>query len=258
MDYVWQYLYEPSFFRKGGLFNELEYSIRSVKKNAPPGRYFVVGDKPPVSHEDVIHIPVAPTLEGRDIAQKNCRDKFTKMSAMAYSDEIGDTFVLLCDDNFIMQPVTVEDLKINWARAEIKSIDEYIRSEIRTGTTSYKRTWRSSYESVKLLRDMKGLKTYDWETHTPRFLVKEKLKYVVSTFDFVDDPKHVTAVYDGLYAENTQIITSEIQSDLWAHQPKMDLRALLDVPYLNIGDDIIVPEFIQIMEEKFGVYEEKK
>ena len=252
MDYVWQFLFEPSYYRKSGLFNELEYSIRSVKKNAPPGRYFVVGDKPRVSHEDVIHIPVEPCLLGNSVIERHCSDTHNKMKTMAYSEEIGDEFVLMCDDNFIMQPTTVEDLKINWAKAEVKSIDMYLKSPFRTGTLTYRKTWRASYETIKVMRDIKGEKTYDWETHTPRYIVKAKLKHIIDTINFSGSSLQVLGMYDGFYADNTQIITPEVQSDLWTYTPGMDMEALLDKQYLNISDGAITPKFINIMEEKFG------
>lgn len=252
MDFVWQYVYGPSAWRKIGLFNELEYSIRSVKKYGPEGRYFVVGDKPDISHEDVIHIPGPPRVVGHPSKQKQHIDKLRKMTEMANNPLIGDEFVLMYDDIFLLKPTTAEDLKINWARAEVNIIDEYLKSPIRMGDASYKKIWRATYEYIWMIRYSDGKKTYDWETHTPRYLEKEKLKDLLGRFDFETNPKIVTALYDGFHETNTQIINSDIQADLWTHKPGMDFGPEFEKQYMNIYDDVIVPEFIGKMEEKFG------
>jgi len=254
MDFVWQYIYEPSAWRKMGIFNELEYSIRSVLHNVKDARIIVVGDKPPVSM-DVIHIPGPPQVKQSPSCslEKSCTiDKLNKMIAMANSDEVGDEFVLMYDDMFIMQPTTVEDLKINWVKSEITNIEEYLKSPVRTGDTSYKRVWLSTYEFIKMIRDSEGKKTYDWEAHTPRYFVKEKLKDILNKFDLISNRKLAPAIYDCYYAENSQIITTDVQSDLWTHKPGMDFDELLSKQYLNIYDNVIVPEFIEKMKSMFG------
>ena len=248
------YVFKDSASRKIGIFDELEYSMRSVEKNyIGEKRLFVVGDEPHIPHEGVIHIKGYPQYTAHTKKGHNVTiDQYFKQKAMVESDQIGDEFVIMYDDIYLLKPTTREDLMINWARMEIDSIDDYIRNPIRTGTTSYLELWRNTYEGVKMIREFKGLKTYDWETHTPRFFNKEKFAEVLAKGDFVDNPKLVPAVYDGLYAENTKIITADIQSDLWSHKPGMDFDLEFSRHYMNIYDDIIVPEFIKRMEERFG------
>ena len=248
MDFVWQYVYEPSFFRKAGIFNEIEYSIKSVRKNFPDCRCFVVGDDPGF---DTIHIPSPPQVKGPQSTQPQHVDKLQKMSIMANHPDINEEFVLMYDDIYLMKPTTVDDLKINWARAEVGSIAEYLKSGIRTGDRSYRNVWRDTYEYIKMVRYENGEKTYDWETHTPRYLEKTKLKGVIKKIDPLN-PVIVTALYDGYYAHNTKIIDETVQTDIWSHTPGMDFEKLLDVQYLNIYDNVIVPEFIEQMKKMFG------
>ncbi|MCP3893411.1 MAG: hypothetical protein GY706_02085 [Bacteroides sp.] len=156
------------------------------------------------------------------------------------------------DDIFILQNTTVEDLKINWARCEVTNIDEYLQSKMRTGTTGYKASWKTTYEFIYMLRSGMGKKTYDWETHTPRFFNKSNLKDMLDRYDFSTLQMMPQAIYDGFHADNTQIITSEIQSDMWSHKPFMDFGKEFAKNYMNIYDNVIVPEFIEHMKEKFG------
>jgi len=253
MDFVWQYIYGDSAWRRIGLFNELEYSIRSVKKNFQGDyRLFVVGDEPPISHKDVIHIKGYPRVDRHPSQQRQTVDQFFKKKAMVESDLIGENFVMMYDDMFILQPITEHDLKINWALAEIDIIEDYMRSPIRKGDITYLRVWKDTYEGIKMMRDLKGLKTYDWETHTPRYFNKEKLKKIIDSVDFEKNPKIVSSIYDGLYAENTQIITDEIQSDMWSYKPGLDFDKEFSKIYMNIYDDVIVIPFIDHMVKMFG------
>lgn len=255
MDFVWQFIVKDSAWYKMGIFNELEYSIRSVIKYYHGDyRLIVVGDKPDVSM-DVIHIPGYPRYEQHPSGRAGYRqhvDQYFKKLAMVESDLIGDEFVVMYDDMFLLQPTTKDDLKINWAKAEVDVIDDYLRSDIRRGDLSYKRIWRSTYEGVKMIRDFKGLKTYDWETHTPRYFEKEKLDKILHTFDFINSPRIVSGIYDGMYAENTQIITPEIHSDLYTDNHNIDLDKEFEKCLMNIHDNAIVSDLIKHMEQKFG------
>ena len=252
MDFVWQYIYGPSAWRKIGMFNELEYSIRSVKKYFPDPRCIVLGDEPIGLKQDVIHIPGPSRVDEHYSKQKQHVDKLRKMTEMANNPLIGDEFVLMYDYIFLLKETSLEDLKINWARAEINNIDDYMKSGLRLGDRSYKKIWRATYEFIKMIRDSEGKKTYDWETHTPRFINKAKLRELLNKWDLETNPKIVTAIYDGYHADNTKIITKDIQSDLWTHKPGMDFDKEFNKHYMNIYDDIIVPEFVDKMAQKFG------
>jgi hypothetical protein len=252
MDFVWIYVHGPSAWRKIGLFNELEYSIRSVKKNCKDARCIVVGDTPEVSFDDVIHITGPPRHEQGNVAEMTMTDQINKFIEISNNPEISDEFVLMYDDIFILKPTTVDELKINWARQEVTDIDQYLTSKTRGGSNSYKKQWRYTYEFIKMIRSSDGKKTYDWETHTPRYFDKEKLRTLLDKWDLKANEMLTQALYDCYHAENTEIINAEIQTDLYTHKPGMDFDKLLDVQYLNIYDNVIVPEFIETMKRLLG------
>lgn len=86
MDYV--YICRP------GENEELRYSIRSVHKNAPEGRVWLVGSKPDWYTGDFIKV-------------SDRKNKFSNIHdciiAAANSDDISESFVLMNDDFFILR-----------------------------------------------------------------------------------------------------------------------------------------------------------
>lgn len=250
MDFVWKFIHGPSAWHRFGIFNELEYSVRSVKMNCKDARCIIVGDKPDIS-QDVIHIPIAESVNERPNGPKQALDGYYKLRKIVDDDMIGNEFMLMCDDLFILKPVTSDYLKINWAREEIDDLDDYVRNR-RIGTLSYRRIWRATYEPIQLMRDMRGQKTYDWETHTPRYMEKDKLKGLLDSTNFVKNPKLIPGVYDGMFAENTKIITEDIHSDLFTYNNKVDFDREFNKTYMHIYDHVITSDFIQHMEKKFG------
>jgi hypothetical protein len=247
MDFVWLYAKKFSAWDLGHQFNELDYSIRSVRKNYQGEvRCFVVGDDPEL---DVIHIP--NTLVERDdlTGQPRVRDHLNKYLAIIDS-EVNEEFVLIWDDVFILQPTTEEEIKTVYGRCEVTNPSEYIRT--RVGGTPYKRIWVDTYDHILIHRRQKGLKTYDWETHLPRFMAQKRLKWLINTLFLRDIPKLVTGLYQAYFSDETKLMYEGLQSDIYTHDPKMDFDKEFACKYMNIGDSVIVPSFVKQMEERFG------
>jgi len=245
MDFVWPYIYGPSFFRKGGIFNELDFSIRSVRKNHPNARCIVVGDDPGL---DVIHID-CPYM---DTTMNNYRERdvTNKFRAIASSDLIGDEFVLMCDDLFILQPVDDDEMKKSYGREEVTSVTDYARK--RKGSMDYKRAWISTYEWATMFRYPAGLKTYDWEAHLPRHMIKSRVRDILDNFDLDHNPKIIMGLHDGYEVKETELIYPGLQADLWTHRPGMDFNVEFSKKYMNLYDDAIVPDLVDKMKEMFG------
>jgi len=245
MDFVWQYIRSQSSWDKSGLLNELEYSVKSVRKfYKGKTRCFVVGDDPLL---DVIHLEAPQRVEIHVSNQPRYVDQARKQWVMVNNKDINDDFVLMYDDIFLLQPTSEKEIKTRYGRKEITSIEEYMKE--RLGDMGYKRIWKATYDYVKMLRDGKGLKTYDWEAHLPRYMVKEKLKWVIKTFDLVNTPKLISGVYDGHFNKKTTLISEMTQADLWTHNPGMDLAFEFTKKYMNIYDDAIIPELVERMKE---------
>lgn len=88
MDYV--------YITRNGDNEELRYSLRSIAKNAPEGRVWLVGGKPDWFNGG--HIPV-----------KDKSSKFKNIAACLFaaasSDEVSEDFILMNDDFFILENI---------------------------------------------------------------------------------------------------------------------------------------------------------
>lgn len=248
MDFVWPYVKRFSFWDKSGMFNELDYSIRSVRENYQGDvRCFVIGDDPEL---DVIHLPAPPLVESDPVTkQPRHKDQMNKFKVLLDS-EVNEEFVLMYDDIYILKPTTKADLMKTYGRCELHNPVEYIKT--RMGGAPYKRLWLSTYEYIVTFRHSKGQKTYDWETHLPRFMEKSKLKWIIEALNLTNIPRISTSLYPAHYAEETFIMPEGLQSDIWTHTPGMDFDKEFECHYMNIGDDVIVPELIERMVKLFG------
>jgi hypothetical protein len=249
MDFVWIYAKRFSSFYKSGQFNELDYSIRSVRKNYQGDtRCFVVGDDPGL---DVIHLKAPPVVMKDEVYhQPQHFDLMNKFEVILNSD-IKEEFVLMYDDIFMLKPTPYEEITKTYGRCELDNVEEYIRTG-RDGGTPYKKVWLMTYNYIQPYRNIKGLKTYDWETHLPRFMEKKHLKWLIDRLNLKHLPMIPTSLYSAHFGGETFLIEPGFQSDIWTHRPGMDFDPEFACHYMNIGDHVIVPEFIERMRDVFG------
>ena len=250
MDFVWLYAKKFSAWHLGHNFNELDYSIRSVRKNYNGDvRCFVVGDDPML--QNVTHIKAPPLVEIDNVTgQPRQKDQLNKLEALLES-EVNEGFVLIWDDVYILKPTTEEEIKTVYGRCEVTNPREYIQT--RTGGTPYKRLWVATYEYIVPYRRSKGLKTWDWETHLPRYMEKTKLRELIDVMNLRDIPKLPTGLYQAYYSEETLPLPEGLQSDIYTHVAgETDFDKEFACKYMNIGDNVIVPDFVERMHERFG------
>ncbi|MBG7617283.1 MAG: hypothetical protein IZT57_02780, partial [Chloroflexi bacterium] len=194
--------------------------------------------------------PAPPLVEVDDVTgQPRQKDHLNKFMTLLDS-EVNEEFVLIYDDVFILQPTTEEDIKTVYGRCEVTNPAKYIKT--RDGGTPYKRIWVDTYNHILPYRYSKGLKTYDWETHLPRFMHKEGIKWLIDTLFLRDIPKLMTGLYQAYYSGETLILPEGLQSDIYTHIPHMDFEKEFECKYMNIGDSVIVPSFIEQMVKMFG------
>lgn len=234
MDFVWPYIKDPSFFNKGGIFNELKYSIDTVKKYYRGDvRCFVVGDDPKL---DVEWIPCKRVVHG-NIPWERHVDQLEKFRATVDS-EVNDDFVWIYDDTLFLQPVTEEMITQTYGYNRVEDVDKYIRKWSRT----YALIWKNTY---RIIRDFKD-ELYDWETHLPRYLNKEKLMRIIENYDLHNNNLITTSLYHAHYEEGT-VLMKDLQYDLISWPPKVTLKEGFERPFLNLMDQAITFEFIDYL-----------
>ena len=144
---------------------ELRYSIRSAIKNLPHDNLWLVGGKP-----DWYKGPYIPTVQDKSYFL-NAKGNIRKI---LHSDEISDSFILMNDDFFVMNPV--KDLPYMYSGLLLDKIqtrerhnpgDLYTRMLIKTYSELYQRS------RIK--------QPLDYELHVPMIFEKEKLSSVISS-----------------------------------------------------------------------------
>ena len=160
-------------------WEEIRYSIGTVKQNFPEHRnIWVVGVKPKWMGDEIKHIDAGGGSPG-GIASKR-KNIHKKMMQIADCDEISEDFVFMCDDFYIVQPVTKEDLYLVRARADTNDKSYYTRAEryYRGKNHAFKKALFSTLANIK----GRGFYGWDGECHVPRIINRYKLKQTLDKF----------------------------------------------------------------------------
>ena len=147
---------------KDGDNEELRYSIRSVIKNLPHDKIWVVGGKPDWYGGDYINV-------------SQQRSKYTNarnnLKAICEEERISDSFVLMNDDFYIINKIS--SVPYMYAGTLSDKIDE--RENIFTGNT-YTTLLRKTLGS---LSRRKKTVILDYELHVPMVMEKKRLEKVL-------------------------------------------------------------------------------
>lgn len=143
---------------------ELRYSLRSLKENAPEGNVWLVGGKPDWYVGDYLYVPDTHTKYANI---NNC------FEAIANSPDISDDFVLMNDDFFILSKIdSIPTVHSGYLkdrideRYRIDPVGEYTRSLMRT----HSQLQKAGIENP-----------IDYDLHMPMIINKTKLKEIVPT-----------------------------------------------------------------------------
>lgn len=171
----------------GSNCDELTYSLRSLC-NLPHERVFLVGGCPGnICKDKVIYIPT----EQKGTKWKNSMHNLRTVCA---DQRLSDDFILMNDDFFILQPVTVQDLNVYWGTME--SVHELYQKK-----HGYETNWcKGMRETAELLKKHGISEPLCYDLHTPMVLNKRKF---LSLFD-IDGVKdievlHARSLYGNLY-----------------------------------------------------------
>jgi len=208
---------------------ELRYSLRSIVKNLPESRVWLVGHKPDWYVGDFIEV--------EDIGSK-FTNIFNAMAVAADSKEISNNFVFMNDDFFLLQP--------------IKSIPRLRGGRLIDKLQTYKDLAGPNATYVSLLS-----KTYkklvkagindpiDYDIHVPMHFNKKKLKSVI------DGTTLPRSAYGNAFSVSGKTISDvkryNPRSRLSSRSPK-DLEGLLfvstdDTSFEELRDSLLVDMF---------------
>lgn len=147
---------------RNGDNEELRYSIRSVVKNLPHARIWVVGGKP-------------AWYTGKYIKVQQSKSKFqnakANIVAITKSTEISDNFILMNDDFFIVSPV--DEVKYYHAGSLQRKLDYFLSTHPGSQYTALLQ------KSMNVLQRMGIKDPLDYALHVPMMMNKERLKEIL-------------------------------------------------------------------------------
>lgn len=163
-------------------WEELKYSLRSLEKNLidMDFRVWIVGDRPEWLSDEALFIdlPCSGKTPRLDVALKR--------KAVDNHPEIGDSYLWMNDDIYLVNPVTYADLCIPKALHDLSgNINRY----------DPQTTWgRDNIETYRRLKADK-LPTIHYAVHVPYILEKIKSKEIFRVFDL----ENKSYVFENLY-----------------------------------------------------------
>jgi hypothetical protein len=229
MTFVYPYIYGPSWWAKSGQFYELDWSIQTVRKFYPGAEVVVIGDDPKL---DVEHIP-AKQVQVNDLVDYRHADIMRKLEI---ATEHFDKFVWMYDDIYFLRKIRLSELKKTYVLCEIEDLSTYVRK----GGMLYTRLWRNTYKKVAQITD----KLYDYETHMPRYLVSERVKWLIKEYDLHKSNLLFTSLYPAIFAEKVVNLSKNdgIRSHVDVMGPNIDLDREFSRKFLIIDDNACTPE----------------
>lgn len=163
-------------------WEELRYSLRSLAKNLVnvPFRVWIVGDKPDWVSDQVNFIPVPYSGKTR------CIDILYKHQAVIEHPDIGEEYIWMNDDIYLVNPVQYADLCLNVA------INNLSQSK---GKFNPQTVWgRDVLHTLDVLKKYK-LPTWNYAAHIPHRHEKSKVSTLIQQFNMMEDPLEMNILY---------------------------------------------------------------
>ena len=191
---------------------DLKYSLRSICKFCEFNKVWIVGYKPKWV-KDVEYIPTKQS-------GNKWKNSMVNYTAACNCPEISDDFVLMNDDFFAIRQII--DWKVSTNKC-LGTIDEKITMLKSRRMLS---RWQSAFSFAKeLLQKLECTSQYNYETHLPIIINKEKFKEmlnmpIIKKFMQTDKVLHKRSVYKNLFQDPNVIpnkitdVKIELQEDL--------------------------------------------
>lgn len=170
---------------------DLRYSLRSVEKFCKYRNIWFVGYKPLWAK----NVKFIPTVQNKD----KWKNSIINYKAACKCPLVSDNFILMNDDFFAINTIRDWENELNVCLGTLQdSIDKYAKREKRS-------RWQTAFTYAdELLKQLKCTNTYDYETHLPIIINKQKFLQMLNipeivTFQMTEKILHKRSIYKNLY-----------------------------------------------------------
>lgn len=222
------------YVHKKAASDELKLALRSITKNfQSPHRVIMVGDLPDWGSDllKASHIPVS-LIEGMHYA--HCYDVNNKMRHVLSSPDVGDTFIYTYDDIVFLKPVRLSEIM----RLKADSLIENEAYVLANSTGS--RKWNNLLITTLKFLQARGLPTYNYETHLPRYFRKADLEKVFDFPEFSIDPFLFSTVYFNMFYKSKPVLVGSekcnIKTTIYKELPEKAIARMCEgMQFLNFN-----------------------
>ena len=231
----------------GAKWQELRYSIRSLKNFLDLRHIFLVGDKPE-EFSDVHWIPKERTYSDTDSVRN--RDYTQSILWAALSPEVSDPFLCINDDHYLLCPMTAANIEERVMVRE--NMDNYSQADRQTADREWQFSLWRQYDRLKGL----GLAGWNFECHTPVLVSKAKIIETWAYFGYGDGSLIWKSAYFNMFPPANDRAHLSEQSAMKAgfYEPTTaeEIRRRADAAvYLNHNDDGLNDALIEYIEQCF-------
>jgi hypothetical protein len=166
-------------------FQELLYSMRSIAAFFQ-GEYkvFVIGDKPSWLSDEVTFIS-APV-----IGKVPVKDVVSKMRTIIAREDVSENFIWMNDDEYLMNPVSEDDLKIPKAIEDLDNVWTRRKGKVMRNTQYRINMWNTFAELKR-----NNLPAVNTCTHLPFYYNKKMLGLVLDRYNAAENKYLITLLY---------------------------------------------------------------
>jgi hypothetical protein len=181
-------IYYP-YYEAEAVWDELKYSLRSLKHLSFEHRVVIVGDLPEwINPETILHIPherITTDDEGTCVL-----DATSKLLAYLQHPQAAPYFIRMYDDIFYLKPTTIQDMMTVRIMGDWKNVE-------RTDETVWKRHLWKTLDALAQ-RELTQLNT---ETHLPELFGRDNMKEVFEQFNPKENGLLTSTLYYNYYKQ---------------------------------------------------------
>lgn len=227
--------------RPGDDNEELRYSLRSVAKNAPHRKVWIVGTVP-TWVRNVEALPLEPHPE-------KFANQRQSLEAACLRDELSDRFVLMNDDHFVIEKLT------EWPTFHLGPSSAFINQHLESGRI--RNTWVKAVRATAIWMDEQGHgDVLAYEAHVPLLFDKNLLAEMLAAYP---GGRYMTVgemyAVAGAGGVGELVGNAKVKTD-----EEFDAKLALDMPFLSTNEDsfehLLVGDYIRTLFPTPSMYEE--